>query len=381
MLESCLSELTYIKETLDNKTTPRFFDREFSFFSHEPALLYLAGADQVVYLNQCFTRQLGYAHRDIEKWGYSIKNLFCDDGAISFFAALKKIKEGELSVSDHCLVNGDGEKITCRLYCMLLYKECYSIRIEKQDTRLQDSAKKELEEFAYIASHDLQEPLRKITTFIQRLEYKLGEVNDEDISLYIKRINISAGNMRNLIDALLEYSRVERNREDVSPVDLLALTTALLKDLEPVIQQTDASVNVGSLPVVEAKYSQVQQLFHHVLDNAIKFRKPDIPPVINITSRDLTKEEKKQYQLSDAYEYALMTVSDNGIGFEAEYADRIFQLFQRLHGKHEYPGTGLGLGICKKIAAHNKGYMFAGSVPGEGSSFYIILPKPFSSNV
>lgn len=233
---------------------------------------------------------------------------------------------------------------------------------------------KDLEEFAYVASHDLQEPLRKISTFIQRLQQKVVGMLDEDAKMYISRIMASADNMRNLIENLLEFSRVSRNQQPMEVTDLTTVLSEVLSELDMAIEEAGATVNAGPLPTLQASPSQMAQLFHNLISNALKFRKKDVAPVIDIASRNLTREEKKQHQLQPAAEFVMITVSDNGIGFEEKFADRIFQLFQRLHGKYEYPGTGIGLSICKKIVTNHHGIMYAKGEPGEGSVFYIILP-------
>ncbi|MBV9986259.1 MAG: PAS domain-containing protein [Chitinophagaceae bacterium] len=234
---------------------------------------------------------------------------------------------------------------------------------------------KELEEFAYIASHDLQEPLRKISTFIQRLQLKVAAIADEDTQLYIKRIQASADNMRNLIDNLLEFSRISRNKQPAEHTDLSKILADVIGELDMSIEETGATIEADELPVIDAIPSQMMQLFHNLLNNAIKFRRPDTPPVITIRQHALKRDEKKTYNLDTGKDYVMITVADNGIGFEDIYADKIFQLFQRLHAKYEYPGTGIGLSICKKIVSNHGGEMFAKGEPGAGSSFYIILPK------
>lgn len=381
MLENCLSDLTHIQNILDHETEPGFFGREFSFFAHEPALFYLPGSDRIIYSNRSFTQQFGHTVQDIASGTVNLSSLLCkEDDHKKIRSSLRE--SGTFPDGVYGVKSGDGEERQCEITGRHLYRDCYVISLRNttdatawQDLQGADRPNKELEEFAYVASHDLQEPLRKITTFIQRLQQKLGDTADEDIHLYIKRINVSAANMRNLIDSLLAFSRVDRNKEPAGPIDLSMVITEVMASLASEIETSGASVNSESLPVAEATPSQMQQLFHNVLDNAIKFRKSDIAPVINITGRDITDEERAGYGLPAGKKYCLITVSDNGIGFDPAYSEKIFQLFQRLHGKHEYPGAGMGLGICRKIVVNNGGYMSADGVPGEGSSFYIILPK------
>jgi signal transduction histidine kinase len=233
----------------------------------------------------------------------------------------------------------------------------------------------ELEEFAYVASHDLQEPLRKISTFSDRLNEKYADVLTGDGEMYLERIMASAENMRMLINNLLEFSRITRSTQPFANVGLNFIVHQVKTDLELIIEETGTIITTGKLPDIEASLSQMKQLFTNIINNAIKFRKTDVPPQITIDSRTLSADEKKHYQLSGNKTYYRIEVADNGIGFEKEYAQRIFQIFQRLHGKSEYPGSGIGLAICKKIVEHHHGLIFADSNPGKGSQFVIILPE------
>ena len=234
---------------------------------------------------------------------------------------------------------------------------------------------KELEEFAYVASHDLQEPLRKISTFVQRLQNRFSSALDEDGNMYISRILASSDNMRNLIDNLLEFSRISRNKHPAEKVDLSEVIKNVLTDLDLEIEETGARIDVSPLPIIEAIPAHMSQLFFNLISNALKFRQKEITPVITIQHEEMTDIQKQKYQLALEDSYILIIVSDNGIGFDQAYAERIFQLFQRLQGKHEFPGTGIGLSICKKIVSNHNGQIFATSKVGKGSNFYVILPK------
>ncbi|MEJ7588056.1 MAG: ATP-binding protein [Ferruginibacter sp.] len=234
---------------------------------------------------------------------------------------------------------------------------------------------RELEEFAYVASHDLQEPLRKISTFSQRLQVKFANKIGEDGNLYINRVVAACENMRKLIDNLLDFSRISLNTPPPEEVDLGVIVAEATDDLDLIIAETNTTVKVGTLPSIEAVSSQMLQLFVNILNNSIKFRVPTIPPRIEINARPLDLEEKIKFQLFTESTYYLLTIQDNGIGFEQQYATKIFQLFQRLEGKSEYPGTGIGLSICKKIITNHKGIIFAEGEPGKGARFSIILPQ------
>ncbi len=234
---------------------------------------------------------------------------------------------------------------------------------------------KELEEFAYVASHDMQEPLRKISTFVQRLQNRFQDTLDEDGKMYIQRILASSENMRNLIDNLLEFSRISRNKHLGEDVNLSEVINSVLSDFELDIEETGAQIEIDTLPVIEANATQMSQLFHNLLSNAIKFRKKEATPVISIRQKLLSDAEKQTYELLPSHDYFLITVTDNGIGFEQVYDQKIFQLFQRLQGKFEFPGSGIGLSICKKIVTNHEGKIFVNSEPGKGSVFSVILPK------
>ena len=232
-----------------------------------------------------------------------------------------------------------------------------------------------MEEFAYIASHDLQEPLRKISTFSSLLSEKLGGEIREDANLFLKRIIASADSMRTLIDHLLEFSRITRTNEPFRPTSLSFVLQEVRNELELKIEETGASIEASALPTIQASVMQMKQLFSNILGNAIKFRKPDVPPVIRIGHAELSTSEKREYGLKAEKRYFIIKVSDNGIGFDEAYASRIFQIFQRLHGKTEYPGSGIGLAICKRIADNHHGLIFAESAGNQGACFTVILPE------
>jgi PAS domain S-box-containing protein len=238
-----------------------------------------------------------------------------------------------------------------------------------------DRSNKELEEFAYVASHDMNEPLRKITTFIERLETKYKSELGTDGKLYLTRISASVENMRHLIDTLLEFSRTARSNQPFLQVDLNKILKDVQTDLELKIEETGTTINVEVLPVIEAIPSQMKQLFDNLLNNSIKFRKPNVHPVINIRCLRLSRRQKEQHHLDTGNTWFKIDFTDNGIGFEPEFNARIFQIFQRLHGKTEYPGSGIGLAICKKIIDQHKGLIYATGESDNGATFTIILPE------
>lgn len=245
----------------------------------------------------------------------------------------------------------------------------------QRNLRELNRSNKELEEFAYAASHDLQEPLRKITTFGTRLQQKFkNELNDEG-QMYLHRMQVATEHMRALIDNLLELSRVTRNKQPFEPVSLNNLLEAVMSDLELPIEETGAVVRVEDLPKIDGIPSLLRQLFINIISNSIKFHKPGEAPLIQVTAYRLSKKEKEEHFLLPAANYVKIEIRDNGIGFDQEYEQKIFQVFQRLHGKSEYPGSGIGLAICKRIAERHNGLISATGTENEGAVFSIILPE------
>lgn len=247
-------------------------------------------------------------------------------------------------------------------------------REREKNIRELNRSNHELEEFAYVASHDLQEPLRKIATFSERLKTKYGDSLHQEGNQYLSRILASSESMRLLIDNLLEFSRMSRSTRDFLPVNLNEVLNEALSDLELKIEETNAKITVSPLPVIDAIPSEIRQLFGNIVNNALKFRNPQVPPVITIRPEIITEDEKQRYALVNDRTYHKIVFTDNGIGFEPEYAEKIFQIFQRLHGKTEYAGAGVGLAICKKITENHEGSIYAVSA-GAGSTFCIILPE------
>ena len=257
---------------------------------------------------------------------------------------------------------------------MVLEKEKFQKILENKVREL-DRSNKELEEFAYIASHDLQEPLRKITSFSERLKEKLPPNLEPDVQLYLNRMLAATDNMRMLIDNLLEFSRTSRISEPFVKTDLNNIISEVKADLELKIEETSTNITSEVLPVIDAIPMQMRQLFTNLFTNAIKFKGEGATPKIDITSSELSNEEKDSNHLRHNIRYFKIIVKDYGIGFDQEFSMKIFQIFQRLHGKAEYPGSGIGLAICKKIVENHSGRIFAESEPGKGAAFITILPE------
>ena len=214
---------------------------------------------------------------------------------------------------------------------MVLEKEKFQKILENKVREL-DRSNKELEEFAYIASHDLQEPLRKITSFSERLKEKLPSNLEPDVQLYLNRMLAATDNMRTLIDNLLEFSRTSRISEPFVKTDLNNIISEVRADLELKIEETSTDIKSETLPVIDAIPMQMRQLFTNLFTNAIKFKGEDSTPVIEIKCAELSEEEKEANHLRQNSKYYKITVKDYGIGFDQEFSLKIFQIFQRFHG-------------------------------------------------
>jgi PAS domain S-box-containing protein len=223
----------------------------------------------------------------------------------------------------------------------------------------------ELEQFASVASHDLQEPLRKIQAFGERLQSKYAAQLDDQGRQYIERMQNSASRMRTLIDDLLTFSRITTKARPFEDVDLAEIAEEVVSDLEARIHDTGGEVILEDLPTIQADPLQIRQLLQNLISNGLKFRRPDVPPVVRVW-QSFTENDP---------ETCVLHIADNGIGFDETYLDRIFEVFQRLHGRLEYEGTGMGLAICRKIAERHGGSITAESQVGSGSTFIIRLPR------
>ena len=233
---------------------------------------------------------------------------------------------------------------------------------------------RELEEFAEVASHDLQEPLRKIQAFGNRLAVRCADTLDDDSRDYLNRMLTSATRMRFLIDDLLDYSRLTIKARHYVKVDLSVVCQEVLSDVGQQIERMGGRVEVGDLPTIQADATQMRRLLQNLITNGLKFSREGVPPLIRVDARMLKPASEPYLNHSATTELWEIIVQDEGIGFDEKYLDRIFAPFQRLHGHNQFEGTGMGLAICRKIAESHWGSITAKSAVGQGATFIVTLP-------
>ncbi|MBO9562087.1 MAG: PAS domain S-box protein [Niastella sp.] len=239
--------------------------------------------------------------------------------------------------------------------------------------RTLEASNHDLQQFASVASHDLQEPLRKILMFGERIKISAGTKLDEREQQFLDKITGAATRMKTLIVDILNYSRLSVSDGVFLPVDLNELVKDLLEDFELVLEEKKAHIETSQLAVLEVNRGQVRQLFQNLVSNALKFSNPNVAPRVTISGRHLAEKSFDSADQADGPFY-LISIEDNGIGFEEKYIPNIFSLFERLNAKEKYEGSGIGLAITKKIVEKHSGIMHVTSTPGQGSSFHIILP-------
>ena len=268
----------------------------------------------------------------------------------------------------------DGGSIATYLDITEMERHAQTLQAHAQRLELSN---RELQEFAYVASHDLQEPLRKIEAFSDRLMRKYGKTLPEDGQMFVDRMQNAAGRMRQLISALLSYSRVTTTKNQFVQTDVGQVLAEVLSDLQIRIEEAKGEIRWAKLPTIEADPTQIRQLLQNLLSNALKFRKAGVAPIIDVTA----EIRADALSADDPVDAMVLKISDNGIGFDNAYKEQIFKIFQRLHGRMEYEGTGIGLATCRKIVDRHAGMIDADGRPGIGTTFTVILPvvRPASS--
>jgi two-component system, LuxR family, sensor kinase FixL len=263
---------------------------------------------------------------------------------------------------------------------VLIFKDITARRKAEEDlARKADELARsnaELEQFAFVASHDLQEPLRKIQAFGDRVKTKCEKIDLGEAGDYLNRMQNAAARMQTLINDLLAFSRVIRSSQPFVPVDLNAVTKEVLNDLEVRIEKNGARLDVGALPTVNGDPTQMRQLMQNLLSNALKFQPGGKQPVVSISSRIIPDAAGNEIaNTPDANPLWEISVQDNGIGFDEKHLEKIFAVFQRLHGRTEYEGTGIGLAVCRRILERHGGSITARSQPGKGATFLFSIPS------
>jgi len=332
---------------------------DFDYFPKELAQQFFDDEQKIIQTGKPVINQEQYKSRRKDPsgkkyWSVSSKVIWCDDkgeilGTVGITRDIHEFKMAQEAL------RASEEKL----------RE-FTAQLERSNRELQD--------FAYVASHDLQEPLRKIVVFGERLKEKAAERLEPETLDYLQRMQKAASRMQTLINDLLTFSRVTTKAQPFNPVDLEQTVREVVDDLEGRIEATKGRVDLGILPTIDAEPLQIRQLLQNLIGNALKFRRPDVSPVVKIDAKFFFGALPDSAEDAPEQKLCELTVSDNGIGFEEKYLDRIFNVFQRLHTRNEYEGTGMGLAIARKIVVYHGGVITAKSAPGQGSTFIVTLP-------
>ncbi|MDR7211955.1 CHASE3 domain-containing protein [Flavobacterium piscis] len=272
------------------------------------------------------------------------------------------------------LIDKQGSKILLGINFDITDEHLLNIKLQERNKELEKS-NQELASFNHVASHDLQEPLRKIQTFISRVSDADRAIISDSAKEYITKIETSAKRMRVLIDDLLLFSRTNTTKKEFIKSNLNDLFENAIVELAEVIEDKKAKISVSKLPKLLVIPYQIEQLFINLIGNSLKYSQPDLIPEINIESEKVLSADNPELLDQSIKKYHKITFRDNGMGFDPQFRETVFVLFQRLHSKTEFPGTGIGLAICKKIVENHKGYIIADSAINQGSVFTVYLPE------
>lgn len=317
---------------------------------------------------------------DLASFREAIDQMIANGSIAPFtYRAIRKDKKTRyFRTTGRIVTNKSGDGILIGTTSDVTEEVLASLSLEQQNIEL-EASNKELLAFNYVASHDLQEPLRKIQTFVSRLSDKEYNNLSESGKEFMGRINNSVERMRILIDDLLQYSRTTKTEKVFENTDLNDLLENAKGDSQQAIDEKKAVVQNEKLPTIMVIPFQIQQLFANLIGNSLKYSKENVPPKIKITCSKVIAADEELIPKQTKDKFYKITFKDNGIGFEQEYAEKIFVLFNRLHNKNEYAGTGIGLAICKKIVENHKGFIFAEGKPNAGALFTVYLPEECGS--
>jgi PAS domain S-box-containing protein len=374
-------------DVLDSAAADDMDARYRALFEGSMDAIYLTCSDgRILRVNPAFEQLLGYTAEELRH--NLAQELYVDPGDRDRFRA-EIAAAGAVRDFETRLRHRDGRVLDCLMtstarrtadgtleYQGIIRDVTEQRRARAELERTAEALKRsnaELEQFAYVASHDLQEPLRKIRAFGDRLEAMLEGQLEDRAADYLKRMVSAAERMGTLIENLLSYSRVSSRGAELVDVDLGQVVTDVLADLERQVAATSARVEVDRLPRMEADAVQMRQLFQNLVSNAIKYGPPAGTPEVRIEAEYRDRDGRLVPAGATAVSVRIR-VRDNGIGFEPEHAERIFELFQRLHGRERYDGTGIGLGVCRRIVTRHGGTITAEARPGKGATFTITLP-------
>ena len=283
----------------------------------------------------------------------------------------KKIRY--LKTVSKSLIDSEGKQVIIGIACDVSMQHKYTVKLEQRNEQLKRS-NDELIAFNHIISHDLQEPLRKIQMFISRINNHDLHTLPEDAQMCISKVGLCANRAQLLIDDLLIYSRLATSEDHTQVTDMNLLLSSANKHLAEEISKSNASISSDRLPTIKIVAKQMEQLLINLLSNAIKYQRDGVSPEIKISYSRSEGNQFPKLSLPSSKLYHVIEISDNGIGFDQDYADRIFEIFHRLHDNEKYSGTGIGLAICKKIATLHKGHITASGTTGNGAMFQILLP-------